>query len=349
MVKQSEQPDHIAFARGGCDTWIRTCDDDDRPGRARRSDLARTTHIRSFRSRLADATIRQAKLLGTLLASRTASGCGAHRYRARLPSPRTAPGREPGCAATRSSNYYMGVDYLVRKYVLRGADLGACMASATCSDICSIFGAARTVYWSAGQQAVEARRFELDEQAAHLRVIGDGPDVVGGARAVRFLALVVAPIAEALADSYHVRLRRVAAARSPACRRAGSVARPPARPHRARAGTISSAARSAAWSPPSSPPRRRHASAGSRCVAPPGIPCGSRRPGRRAVARGAVRRVAELPTIVADALRTGPISLLHGAVYVSERGLRTELGAIRAPTLLVWGGARPARTAPRCR
>jgi pimeloyl-ACP methyl ester carboxylesterase len=44
-----------------------------------------------------------------------------------------------------------------------------------------------------------------------------------------------------------------------------------------------------------------------------------------------------LPTIVGDAVRTGPVSLVHGAVYIWERDIRAELGTVRAPTLLVWG------------
>src|SRR5262249_42267904 len=39
----------------------------------------------------------------------------------------------------------------------------------------------------------------------------------------------------------------------------------------------------------------------------------------------------------ADAVRTGPVSLAHGAAYAWERDLRDELSQIRMPTLLVWG------------
>jgi pimeloyl-ACP methyl ester carboxylesterase len=73
-------------------------------------------------------------------------------------------------------------------------------------------------------------------------------------------------------------------------------------------------------------------------VAPVGIPCG----------RGVLRRSlplleelyvvrGQLPTIVADAVRAGPVSLVHGIVYVWERDLRADLGSVRSPTLLVWG------------
>jgi pimeloyl-ACP methyl ester carboxylesterase len=73
-------------------------------------------------------------------------------------------------------------------------------------------------------------------------------------------------------------------------------------------------------------------------VAPAGIPC------ERGVLARSLPLLEELyhvrtrlPTIVADAARTGPVSLVHGVAYVWERDLRSELGAVRAPTLLVWG------------
>jgi pimeloyl-ACP methyl ester carboxylesterase len=73
-------------------------------------------------------------------------------------------------------------------------------------------------------------------------------------------------------------------------------------------------------------------------VAPAGVPCG------RGVLGRALPLVEELydvrrqlPTIVGDAVRTGPVSLVHGIAYVWERDVRGELGAVRAPTLLVWG------------
>lgn len=73
-------------------------------------------------------------------------------------------------------------------------------------------------------------------------------------------------------------------------------------------------------------------------VAPAGIPCGRGLIGRTLPLLEELYDVRrELPTIVADALRTGPTSLLHGAVYVWERDVRAEIGAVRAPTLLVWG------------
>jgi pimeloyl-ACP methyl ester carboxylesterase len=73
-------------------------------------------------------------------------------------------------------------------------------------------------------------------------------------------------------------------------------------------------------------------------VAPTGISCD------RGVLRRSLPLLGELldvrehvPTIVADALRTGPVSLVHGVAYVWERDLRPELHAVRARTLLVWG------------
>jgi pimeloyl-ACP methyl ester carboxylesterase len=73
-------------------------------------------------------------------------------------------------------------------------------------------------------------------------------------------------------------------------------------------------------------------------VAPAGIPSG----------RGLVSRSlplaetlydirAHFPTVVGDAVRTGPVGLLRGVFFVAERDLRSELGAVRAPSLLVWG------------
>jgi pimeloyl-ACP methyl ester carboxylesterase len=73
-------------------------------------------------------------------------------------------------------------------------------------------------------------------------------------------------------------------------------------------------------------------------VAPAGIPCGRGVLGRSLPLFEELYDVrAHLKTIVADAARTGPVSLVHGVVYVWERDLRAELGAVQAPTLLVWG------------
>jgi pimeloyl-ACP methyl ester carboxylesterase len=73
-------------------------------------------------------------------------------------------------------------------------------------------------------------------------------------------------------------------------------------------------------------------------VAPAGVPCG------RGVLGRTLPLVEELydvrtwlPTIVGDAVRTGPVSLVHGIAYLWGRDIRGELGAVQAPTLLVWG------------
>jgi pimeloyl-ACP methyl ester carboxylesterase len=73
-------------------------------------------------------------------------------------------------------------------------------------------------------------------------------------------------------------------------------------------------------------------------VAPAGIPCG------RGTAHRTVRLLETLyhvrkhmATVVGDALRTGPLAIMRGAVFVSARDLRGVLASVRAPSLLVWG------------
>jgi len=73
-------------------------------------------------------------------------------------------------------------------------------------------------------------------------------------------------------------------------------------------------------------------------VAPAGIPCGN-----TVLSRG-VRLLAtlndvrgRLPTIVHDAMRAGPLSLIRGALFASHRDLSVELASIQARTLLIWG------------
>jgi len=73
-------------------------------------------------------------------------------------------------------------------------------------------------------------------------------------------------------------------------------------------------------------------------VAPAGVPCGRGVLGRAFPLFEELYDIrAKLPTIVGDAVRAGPVSLLHGIAYVWESDLRGELGGIAAPTLLVWG------------
>lgn len=73
-------------------------------------------------------------------------------------------------------------------------------------------------------------------------------------------------------------------------------------------------------------------------VAPAGIPCG----------RGLLQRVLgvagalydlrdDLALIAGDALRARPLGLARAVAFVSRCDLRDELGAVRTPTLLVWG------------
>ena len=71
-----------------------------------------------------------------------------------------------------------------------------------------------------------------------------------------------------------------------------------------------------------------------RPVFPAGHPCSVAARGCPGRCTTSVRR---LPTVVGDALRAGPLSLLRGALFASERDLSVELASIRAGTLLVWG------------
>ena len=73
-------------------------------------------------------------------------------------------------------------------------------------------------------------------------------------------------------------------------------------------------------------------------LAPAGIPCGRGQFGQ------SLRLVATLydlrkqfPTIVADALRSGPLDIMRGAVFLANSDLRAELAGVRVPSLLVWG------------
>ena len=150
MVKQSEQPDHIAFARGGCDTWIdlptTMIDQAEHVGSRPCEDHAHPL----FRITLAESDDPQAKLLGTLLASQPQAA-------GRAPLPGLGlhpPGRRQ--AASRAAlpqgfhdSCLWACDYLVRECVLRGGDYDTCIGlRATCSDICSIFSTVfEPVYW----------------------------------------------------------------------------------------------------------------------------------------------------------------------------------------------------------
>src|SRR5438034_1251094 len=73
-------------------------------------------------------------------------------------------------------------------------------------------------------------------------------------------------------------------------------------------------------------------------VAPAGIPCGNNLLSRGARLLGTLYDVRErLPTVVGDAVRAGPFSLLRGAVFAHDRSLGAELASVRADTLLIWG------------
>lgn len=73
-------------------------------------------------------------------------------------------------------------------------------------------------------------------------------------------------------------------------------------------------------------------------VAPAGIPCGRGLLDRSLRLVETLYDVRErLPTIVGDAVRTGPLDIMRGVVFVSDRDLRADLAAVRAPSLLVWG------------
>jgi len=73
-------------------------------------------------------------------------------------------------------------------------------------------------------------------------------------------------------------------------------------------------------------------------IAPAGIPCERSTCSRVLALLEELRALrAYYRTIVGDAIRTGPAGLAHGITYVWDHDLRAELGAVQAPTLLVWG------------
>ncbi len=147
MVKESEQPDHVAFARGGCDTWIdlptslieqaehagaRPCDDHSHP---------------VFRITLRESDDPQARLLGQLLATQAQP-----QFRPRSPEPTHLPGlrlsRRRGGATSRMAAQQGGFhdycmyfcDFLVRECIGFGNDWETCInLRVGCSDLCGIF------------------------------------------------------------------------------------------------------------------------------------------------------------------------------------------------------------------
>ena len=78
-------------------------------------------------------------------------------------------------------------------------------------------------------------------------------------------------------------------------------------------------------------------------TAPVGAPTGRRLHGYAApLAVSLVRSHPRLlPTLARDALRTGPFSLLRGALEAARAEVGGELASVRAPTLLVWGERDP--------
>jgi pimeloyl-ACP methyl ester carboxylesterase len=73
-------------------------------------------------------------------------------------------------------------------------------------------------------------------------------------------------------------------------------------------------------------------------VSPAGIPCGRPLPSRALQLLGTLYDVRErFPTVLGDAVRAGPLGLLHGVVFVSSRDVRADLASVRAPALLIWG------------
>ena len=74
-------------------------------------------------------------------------------------------------------------------------------------------------------------------------------------------------------------------------------------------------------------------------VAPAGVPTGRTFVGHGIplIAAGLVAAPSFLPTLVFDALRAGPRTLLRAARDLLTEDVRSELRAISQPTLLVWG------------
>jgi pimeloyl-ACP methyl ester carboxylesterase len=180
---------------------------------------------------------------------------------------------------------------------------------------------------------VELHELEVDGTASHLRVLGDGPPVVlvhGLSGSWRWWS----PVAERLAERRRVYLVDLPPLRPPQL--AGWLDRWLEAAHLRGVDLVGHslgglvAAELAA--------QRPELVGRLALVAPAGIPSG----------RGLVSRSlplaetlydirAHFTTIVGDAVRAGPVGLLRGVFFVAERDLRSELAAVRAPSLLVWG------------
>jgi hypothetical protein len=136
MVKPSEQKGHVAFARGGCDTWV------DLPT----SMIEQAEHVGSrpcedhshpvFRITLKESDDPQAKLLGQLLSAQPDLGRPvppppSSRVYGPRGSARMRPGLHDPCL-------YL-CDALVRECISLGGNYEACLSlRATCSDICGV-------------------------------------------------------------------------------------------------------------------------------------------------------------------------------------------------------------------
>jgi hypothetical protein len=148
MVKPSEQTGHVAFARGGCDTWVelptslienaehigaRPCEDHSHP---------------VFRITLRESDDPQAKLLGQLLATHARATPRIPPPGRRLPPPRFGPAsRAAGLGGIHDSCLW-ACDWLVRECVGFGGNYEECLSlRATCSDICGILSSLDPIFF----------------------------------------------------------------------------------------------------------------------------------------------------------------------------------------------------------
>jgi hypothetical protein len=148
MVKPSDQPGHVSFARGGCDTWVelptslieqadhvgvRPCDDHSHP---------------VFRITLRESDDPHARLLGQLLATQPRPGAHAPIPGRRVPPPhRFSPASRAAGGGIHDSCLWV-CDWLVRECVGFGGNWEDCIAlRATCSDICGILSSLDPIFF----------------------------------------------------------------------------------------------------------------------------------------------------------------------------------------------------------
>jgi hypothetical protein len=148
MVKPSEQPGHVAFARGGCDTWVdlptslieqaehvgvRPCDDHSHP---------------VFRIMLRESDDPQAKLLGQLLATQPRPIPRMPAPGRRMPSPPFGPASRAAAGGGIHDSCLWVCDWLVRECVGFGGNYEECLnLRATCSDICGILSSLDPIFF----------------------------------------------------------------------------------------------------------------------------------------------------------------------------------------------------------